>query len=74
LEPPHYQKKFEALANAGRRNEPGDFVWMGHHPSRLLMNHSLLPLSCLPRKRAGEKIAKEPIFSQGVESQAQGSK
>jgi hypothetical protein len=25
-------------------------------PSRLLMNHSLLPLSYLPRKEAGEKI------------------
>ena len=31
------------------------------------MNHSLLPLSYLPRKKAGEKIRKEAIFSQGVE-------
>jgi hypothetical protein len=37
-------------------------------PSRLLINHSLLPLSLSPRKRAGEKIRKEAIFSQGVES------
>ncbi|MBV8056436.1 MAG: hypothetical protein JO071_14470 [Deltaproteobacteria bacterium] len=29
-------------------------------------NHSLLPLSCLPRKRVGEKIRKEAIFWQGV--------
>ena len=35
--------------------------------SRLLINHSLLPLSRLPRKRAGEKIRKEAIFSQDVE-------
>src|SRR5215475_12364689 len=34
--------------------------------SRLRINHSLLPLCCLPRKRAGEKIRKEAIFSQGV--------
>jgi hypothetical protein len=25
-------------------------------------------LSCLPRKKAGEKIRKEAIFSQGIES------
>ena len=31
-------------------------------------------LSRLPRKGAGEKIRKEAIFSQGVESQRQGSK
>jgi hypothetical protein len=32
-----------------------------------LINHSLLPLSCLPRKKAGEKIRKAAIFSPGVE-------
>ena len=36
--------------------------------SRLLINNSLLPLSPLPRKQAGEKIRKEARFSQGVES------
>ena len=41
--------------------------------SRLLINHSLLPLSCLPRERAGEKIGKEAIFSQGVK-RGQGAK
>jgi hypothetical protein len=34
--------------------------------SRPLINQSLLPLSCLPRERAGEKIRKEAVFSQGV--------
>jgi hypothetical protein len=33
-----------------------------------LINHSLLPLSCLPCQKAGEKIRKEASFSQGVES------
>jgi hypothetical protein len=37
-------------------------------PSRLLMNHSLLPSLALPRKTAGEKIRKEAVFSQGVEA------
>jgi hypothetical protein len=37
-------------------------------PGRLLINHSLLPLSLSPRKRAGEKIWNEVIFLQGVES------
>jgi hypothetical protein len=34
--------------------------------SRLLINHSLRPLSGLPRKRAGEKIMKEAIFSRAL--------
>jgi hypothetical protein len=41
-------------------------------PGRLLINHSLLPLSCLSRKRAGEKIWKEANFAQGVESNGEG--
>jgi hypothetical protein len=36
-----------------------------------VINHSLLPLSYLPRNRAGEKIRKEAIFPQGVESEAE---
>jgi hypothetical protein len=36
--------------------------------SRLLINHSLLPLSYLPRNRAGEKIRKAASFAQGIES------
>jgi hypothetical protein len=38
--------------------------------SRLLINHSLLPLSCLPCQKAGEKIRKEAGFAQDVESGA----
>jgi hypothetical protein len=38
------------------------------NPSRLLINHSLLPLSYLPRKRAGEKVKERSHFSQGVET------
>jgi hypothetical protein len=44
---------------------------MGNELSRPLINHSLLPPLALPRKRAGEKIRKEAIFSQGVESNAE---
>jgi hypothetical protein len=36
-----------------------------------LINQSLLPLSYLPRERAGEKIRKAASFAQGVERMAQ---
>jgi hypothetical protein len=39
-----------------------DFVSGAHAASRLVINHSLLPLSCLPRKKAGEKIRKRTTF------------
>jgi hypothetical protein len=32
-----------------------------------MINQSLLPLSCLPRQKAGDKIRKEANFSQSVE-------
>ena len=35
---------------------------------RLLINHSLPPLSYLPRNRAGRRLRKEAIFTQGVET------
>jgi len=45
---------------ASRR--PGRARWL----SRLSINHSLFPLSYLPRKRAGEKIAERSQFSRRV--------
>jgi hypothetical protein len=57
---------------SSHQHGPGGWTRCTTGTSRLLINHSLLPLSYLPGKRAGEKIWKEASFSPGVESNGEG--